>query len=196
MNKSLRNNSISNNSENSSINNIFQVELDKLIEEKKFYEIEKKKQKNLSNNIDIINNFKHLENSDLTHFINLKINYLNKIENFIKDSNPNFLKEISQKKNFFYNLMEKKAAKIITVYKNNFKEMNIKNLIINMINFNLFLLYLQNNFKIDISKFIIKNMNEVIYSNMRHQNFQNLRKIGILLSGDNWKRIALQDDHE
>lgn len=126
----------------------------------------------------------------------MKINYLNKIQEFIKQSNPNFLEKISEKNNFLFNLIEKKAAKILVVYKNNFKEMNIKNLIINMINFNLFLLKIQNIFKKDISKYILKNMNDIIYSNMRHNNFQNLRKIGILLSGDNWKRIALQDDHE
>ena len=121
---------------------------------------------------------------------------MKKIEEFIKQSNPDFIEKILEKNNYLYNLIEKKAAKIITVYQNNFKEMNIKNLIINMINFNLFLLKIQNIFKKDISKYLIKNMNDVIYSNIRNNNFQNLRKIGILLSGDNWKRIALQDDHE
>ena len=126
----------------------------------------------------------------------MKINYLNKIEAFIKKSNPDFLEKIYEKNNFFYNLIEKKAAKLIIVYENNFKEMNLKNLIINAINFNLFLSKIQNIFNIDLSKYILKNMNDIIISNMRYNNFQNLRKIGILLSGDNWKRIALQDDHE
>ncbi len=121
---------------------------------------------------------------------------MKKIEDYIKQSNPNFLEKINEKNNFFYTLIEKKAAKLIIVYENNFKEMNLKNLIINMINFNLFLSKIQNIFNIDISKYILKNMNDIINSNMRYNNFQNLRKIGILLSGDNWKRIALQDDHE
>jgi len=84
----------------------------------------------------------------------------------------------------------------LVVYKHVFKEMNIKNLICNMIYYNLFLRKTQDYYKADNSKYIYKQMHEIILENMKFNNLQAIRKIGILLSGDNWKRVALQDDHE
>ena len=67
-------------------------------------------------------------------------------KNFGENLFIDYLIEGLEKNNFFYNLIEKKAAKLIIVYQNNFKEMNLKNLIINMINFNLFFLILFSKF--------------------------------------------------
>ncbi len=147
---------------------------------------------------EIINIFK-AENQKKIIFLDilsLNINYFNNINNYIKDSNPKFIDNINQRLLIFFSLIEKKTAKILVVYKHVFKEMNIKNLICNMIYYNLFLMKIQSYFKIDISKYIYKTMNEIILENLKFYILQSIRKIGILLSGDNWKRIALQDDHE
>ncbi len=147
---------------------------------------------------EIINIFK-AENQKKIIFLDilsLNINYFNNINNYIKDSNPKFIDNINQRLLIFFSLIEKKTAKILVVYKHVFKEMNIKNLICNMSYYNLFLMKIQSYFKIDISKYIYKTMNEIILENLKFYILQSIRKIGILLSGDNWKRIALQDDHE
>jgi hypothetical protein len=65
-----------------------------------------------------------------------------------------------------------------------------------MIYYNLFLRKIQDYFKTEDSKYIYKQMHEIILENLKFNNLQAIRKIGILLAGDNWKRVALQDDHE
>ena len=74
--------------------------------------------------------------------------------------------------------------------------MNIKNLLLNIIYFNLFFAKVESLFEFQTSNLLRKKLNDIIKLNMKQNNFENLRKIGILLGGDNWKRIALQDDHE
>lgn len=128
--------------------------------------------------------------------LTLKINYFKNIDKYIENSNRRFLNEIEQKNTEYFNLIEKKASKILVVYKYIFKEMNIKNLICNMIYYNLFLEKSKDFFKVQYSKYILINMNEIILENLKYNNIQSIRKIGVLLSGDNWKRVALQDDHE
>jgi len=128
--------------------------------------------------------------------LSLKINYFNNISKYLINSNPIFIEHLKKRFMVFYSLIEKKTSKVLVVYKHILKEMNIKNLICNMIYYNLFLMKIQIYFKIDISKYLYKQMNETILENLKFYNMQSIRKIGILLSGDNWKRVALQDDHE
>jgi len=139
---------------------------------------------------------RNIENSFFLDILSLKINYCININNYIQDANPKFLEFYTKSSKNFFTLMEKKNAKVINVYRNIFKEMSTKNLICSMVYYNLFLKRLQIYFRINSSDFIFKYMNEIIMENIKFSNLQLIRKIGVLLSGDNWKRVALQDNHE
>lgn len=182
--------------ENSNYLNIIKQEIEKLKEQKTLDEIKIKKDKALNSSNDIINLFKQYFDKDFLDINSLKINYFNNINKYIDEANPKFFEAVKSKPNIYFNLIEKKTAKILVVYRHVFKEMNIKNLICNMIYFNLFLEKIKINFNVDISNQIQRYMNENIIENIKSTNIQAIRKIGILLSGDNWKRVALQDDHE
>jgi len=185
--------------EKSSYLNLFQNDLEVLNEKKKFEEIEKKKIKSLSGASEVINNLYKKVDAEAANFLDilsLKINYFNSISEHVKQANPNFLEHLKQRFSVFFSLLEKKTAKVLVVYRHVFKEMNIKNLICNMVYYNLFLRKIQAYFKSDVSKYIVKYMHDIIIDNLKFNNLQAIRKIGILLSGDNWKRVALQDDHQ
>lgn len=185
--------------ENSNYLTLFNMDLQKLKEKKKFEEIEKKKIQSLSGASEVVNNLYNKAENEADNFLDIlsiKINYFNSISEYIKDANPKFIEHIKQRFLIFFSLMEKKTAKILVVYKHVFKEMNIKNLICNMVYYNLFLKKIQVYFKTDISKYINKQMHDIILENLKFNNLQTIRKMGILLAGDNWKRVALQDDHE
>ena len=51
-------------------------------------------------------------------------------------------------------------------------------------------------FSVNYSKFLEMQTKNLILENIKFKNLHNIKKIGILLGGDNWKRVALQDDHE
>ena len=115
--------------------------MENLKEKKKFEEIEKKKMQSLSGANEVINNLYKKAETEASNFLDilsLKINYFNSIREFLKAGNPNFLEYIKKRFLVFFGLLEKKTAKVLVVYRHVFKEMNIKNLISNMIYYNLF----------------------------------------------------------
>ncbi len=112
------------------------------------------------------------------------------------DANKRFLDMLNSKKNMFYEIIEKKYSKVLNIFNNVIREFNLRN-IVNVVVFNcLFSEYIKANFGIEYSKFLNLQTKNLILNNLKFQIIQSVKKVGILLGGDNWKRIALHDDHE
>ena len=131
-------------------------------------------------------------------------NYHNYMEkpNSSNDSNHKVRVLLYEKRELFFDIFEKKVSKILSYLYNNIP--NINNNFSNKNNFLLFLTYinlfsecLKFLFCIEHSKnymdnFIISLVKTQIQTTVK----LHIRKTGIMLSGDNWKRIALQDTNE
>ncbi len=76
------------------------------------------------------------------------------------------------------------------------EEMNAKNIIYIAANNCLFSEMIKYNFELHYSKYLDMQMKGLILDNIKSRNLHNIKKVGILLGGDNWKRVALQEDHE
>ncbi len=103
---------------------------------------------------------------------------------------------LKAKKSIFYEIIEKKYSKIMTLFNNVIREFNLRN-IVNLVAYNcLFSEYIKANFVMEYSKYLNLQTKNLVLNNLKFQIIQSIKKVGILLGGDNWKRIALQDDHE
>lgn len=108
-----------------------------------------------------------------------------------------------EKREQFLDIFEKKISKILQFLYNNIPSINNNNFS-NKNNFLLFLTYINlfseslkfyfcaENSKNYLETFLVSIVNTQIKSNIK----VHIRKTGIMLSGDNWKRVALQDSNE
>ncbi len=111
-------------------------------------------------------------------------------------ANKKFLDILNTKRSVFYEMIEKKISKILTIFNYVIREFNLRNLV-NLVTYNcLFSEYIKINFNIEYSKYLNLQTKNLVLNNLKFQIIQSIKKVGILLGGDNWKRIALQDDHE
>lgn len=127
---------------------------------------------------------------------NLKEDNSNKKGNKVK-------KLLYEKREIFLDIFEKKISKILQFLYNNIPSINNNNFS-NKNNFLLFLTYINlfseslkfyfcvENSKNYLEKFLVSIVNTQIKTNIK----LHIRKTGIMLSGDNWKRVALQDSNE
>jgi hypothetical protein len=76
------------------------------------------------------------------------------------------------------------------------KELNIKNLMYLVLYTCLFSEISKIYFLTDYSKYFDLQIKNLVLENLKFNIITSIKKIGILLGGDNWKRVALQDDHE
>ena len=103
---------------------------------------------------------------------------------------------LEKKRNLFHEKMEKKVLKILQNFKNNLKEFNKKNMVCLLIYCSLFVEVMKSYFRVEFTGYLEIEARSFFMDYIKYQNMQNIKKVGILLGGDNWKRIALQDDHE
>ncbi len=103
---------------------------------------------------------------------------------------------LESKRSLFYERIDKKFSKLIQHFKNNLKEMNKKNMIYILIYSSLFVEVMKSYFKVEMTGYLEVESKSLFLDYLKYQNMQNIKKVGILLGGDNWKRVALNDDHE
>jgi hypothetical protein len=114
----------------------------------------------------------------------------------VLEINKRFLEIFSNKKTVFYETLEKKYTKVMKIFSNFIKGLNIRNMV-NIAVYNcLFLEYIKFNFNLEYSKYLSLQTKNIVLENLKYQIIGSIKKIGFILSGDNWKRVALQDDHE
>jgi hypothetical protein len=112
------------------------------------------------------------------------------------EANKRLLDLLNSKRTIFYEILEKKFSKILTIFNNTIREFNLRN-IVNLVAYNcLFSEFIKANFSLEYSKYLNLQTKNIVLNNLKFQIIQSIKKVGILLGGDNWKRIALQDDHE
>jgi hypothetical protein len=111
-------------------------------------------------------------------------------------SDQELYKFFLSKKNNFYEIIEKKFSKTISKFTNQIREYNTKNLIYITLYNCLFLELIKFHFNVDYSKFLILASKNLVLESIKFKTLQNIKKIGILLGGDNWKRAALQNYNE
>lgn len=104
---------------------------------------------------------------------------------------------LNEKKNFFYEKLEKTISKILIHLNFTIREFNVKrNIILIVMYLSLFSELIKSYFNVEYSKFLHIQTKNMVMEHSKYQNIRNIKKIGILLSGDSLKRVALQDDHE
>jgi len=103
---------------------------------------------------------------------------------------------LEKKRSLFHEKMEKKVLKILQNFKNNLKEFNKKNMVCLLIYCSLLIEVMKSYFRVEFTGYLEIEARSLFMDYIKYQNMQNIKKVGILLGGDNWKRIALQDDHE
>lgn len=103
---------------------------------------------------------------------------------------------LDNKRVMFYEIIDKKVSKLIQRFKQNLKEMNKKNMIYVLIYCSLFVEVIKKYFNVEMTGYLEVESKSLFLDYLKYQNMQNIKKVGILLGGDNWKRVALNDDHE
>jgi hypothetical protein len=112
------------------------------------------------------------------------------------EANKKFIDILSARKAVFYETIEKKYTKILRIFSNFVKGINIRNMAY-IAGYNcLFLEHNKINFNLDYSKYLSLQTKNLVLDNLKYQVIGSVKKIGYILGGDNWKRIALQDEHE
>jgi hypothetical protein len=102
----------------------------------------------------------------------------------------------SNKKTIFYETLEKKYTKVMKIFSPLIKGINIKNMATIAVYNCLFLEFIKFNFNLDYSKYLSLQTKNLALDNLKYQVVGSIKKIGFILNGDNWKRVALHDDHE
>ena len=118
------------------------------------------------------------------------------------NNNSEAQKILYEKREVFFNIFEKKISKIISILfydipnikNNSFSNKKWFYMLICLIN--IFSECLKKEFEISESIYIKKLLIELITFQTNSIIKIHIRKTGILLEGDNWKRLALQDDNE
>jgi hypothetical protein len=129
-------------------------------------------------------------------YLNIHKARLSDVPTPVLEANKRFLEIFSNKKTVFYETLEKKYTKVMKVFHNFIKGLNIRNMT-NIAVYNcLFLEYCKFNFNLDYSKYLSLQTKNLVLDNLKYQVIGSIKKVGFILGGDNWKRVALQDDHE
>ena len=76
------------------------------------------------------------------------------------------------------------------------KDLNRKNMIYVLVYCCLFNEVMKSYFNMEYPGYVEVEAKILFMEYIKYQNTQSIKKVGILLGGDNWKRVALQDDHE
>ena len=76
------------------------------------------------------------------------------------------------------------------------KELSKKNMVHVLIFCYLFNEVMKSFFNVEYPGYVEVEAKLLFLDYLKYQNMQSIKKVGILLGGDNWKRVALQDDHE
>lgn len=115
----------------------------------------------------------------------------------IKNQKQNeIVTHIISKSNEFYEKMEKKYSKVLAHFASVISEMNAKNIMYLVVYNCLFLELIKYYFNTDYSKYLHLQTKNLVLDGIKIKNLHNIKKVGILLGGDIWKRVALQEDHE
>ena len=112
------------------------------------------------------------------------------------EANKSMISLLNSKKSVFYEIIEKKYSKILKLFNYLIMEANMRNMISIVVYNCLFGEVIKSNFNFDYSKYLNLQTKNIVIYNLKYHIIQSIKKIGILLGGDNWKRIALQDDHK
>lgn len=114
----------------------------------------------------------------------------------LSNGNSQLNSKIISKNNTFYEKLEKKYSKVLQCFNNLIRELNYKNMMYLVIYNCLFSELIKFYFKVDYSKYLAMQSKTQVLESIKFKNIQNIKKVGILLGGDNWKRAALQDYNE
>jgi hypothetical protein len=114
----------------------------------------------------------------------------------LSKGNTQLNSKIISKNNTFYEKLEKKYSKVLQCFSNLIRELNYKNMMYLVIYNCLFSELIKFYFKVDYSKYLVMQSKTQVLESIKFRNIQNIKKVGILLGGDNWKRAALQDYNE
>lgn len=106
------------------------------------------------------------------------------------------LNQLKYKKNIFYEKIDSKLSKMLSMFSYIIKELNTRNIIYIFIYCSLFAETAKFYFATDKIKYLPAVCKNLLLQNIEHFNIQSIKKVGILMGGDNWKRVPLQEDHE
>lgn len=113
-----------------------------------------------------------------------------------KAVNKKIVSQLLYKKAVFYEKIERKLSKLIASFGYLTKGLTTRNLVFLCIYLSLFSEIAKFYFEVEYAKHLPLVGKNMVLENITFNNIQSIKKVGILMGGDNWKRAPLQDGHE